>query len=162
MNKNSQFIYLAVSEQTMSCYENDSILTEYRISTALKGLGEVQGSECTPRGWHQIYSRIGLDAPLNTVFVGRKPTGEIYSSELAMRYPGRDWILTRILQLDGLEIGRNKGANVDSLTRYIYIHGAPSTSPLGLPGSHGCIRMHNNDVIELANWVKIGTKLYIE
>ncbi|AHE67075.1 L,D-transpeptidase [Legionella oakridgensis] len=158
----NQLIIIVAQSQQMHCYEQDELFKTYPVSTGKNGLGEQQGSECTPRGWHRIHSIIGLENEVNSVFVGRLWTGEIYSSELAVKYPGRDWILTRILQLDGLEPGRNKGGNVDSLERYIYIHGTPDTTPLGIPGSRGCVRMHNQDIIELANWVKIDTRVCIE
>ena len=119
-------------------------------------------SECTPRGWHCIHSIIGLTNVVNSVFVARCWTGEIYSEELASKYPGRDWILTRILQLDGLEHGRNKGGQVDTLERFIYIHGTPDITPLGIPGSRGCVRMKNADIIELADWVEVGCRVCIE
>jgi len=157
-----QLILIAALEQKMHCYENDRHFKSYLISTGKNGLGEQEGSECTPRGWHSIHSRIGLDAAVNSVFISRQWTGEIYSQDLAELFPRRDWILTRILQLEGLEEGRNKGGNVDSLQRYIYIHGTPDTTELGKPGSRGCIRMRNADVIELANWVEVGTPVCIE
>ncbi|WED44404.1 L,D-transpeptidase [Legionella cardiaca] len=163
MQKNTnQFIYISAKQQMMHCFENDNAYRIYLVSTGKNGLGEQNGSGCTPRGWHVIYSRIGLNKPINTVFVSRKPTGETYSSELALRYPKRDWILTRILQLDGLEEGRNRGGEVDSLRRYIYIHGTPDTKELGKPASHGCIRMRNEDVIELTDWIIPGARVYIE
>jgi hypothetical protein len=157
-----QFILISAKEQQMHCFENDKPYKSYPVSTGKNGLGELEGSECTPRGWHRIHSRIGLDSAMNSVFVARQWTGEIYTSELAEHFPGRDWILTRILQLDGLEEGRNKGGNVDSLQRYIYIHGTPDTTALGMPGSRGCIRMRNADVIELTDWVAIDTYVCIE
>ncbi len=159
---NDQFIMINALQQSLQCYENDVLKKTYSISTGKNGLGEQLGSECTPRGWHQIHRIIGLDNPINSVFVARVWTGELYSSELASKSPGRDWILTRILQLDGLEQGYNKGGNVDSLERYIYIHGTPDTTPLGIPGSRGCIRMRNADIIELAEWVKVGTRVCVE
>ncbi|KTD49508.1 putative ErfK/YbiS/YcfS/YnhG protein [Legionella rubrilucens] len=146
----------------MVCYEQDALWKTYTVSTGKNGLGERMGSECTPRGWHRIHSRIGLDAVENSVFVGREWTGEIYDASLATCYPGRDWILTRILQLDGLEPGRNQGGEVDSLKRYIYIHGTPDSTPLGIPGSRGCIRMRNKDMIEVADWVAVDTRVFIE
>lgn len=158
----NQFIFISVSQQIMHCFENDIAYKSYPISTGKNGLGEKNGSECTPRGWHRIHSKIGLDAKINSVFVSRQWTGEIYTPELAAQYPGRDWILTRILQLDGLEVGRNKGGEVDSLQRFIYIHGTPDTTELGKPGSRGCIRMRNSDLIELADWVAIDTRVCIE
>ncbi|WP_035917968.1 L,D-transpeptidase [Legionella fairfieldensis] len=157
-----QFIFINTNRQIMHCFDHDKAYRSYKISTGKNGLGEQQGSECTPRGWHRIYSCIGLDAAINSVFVARQWTGEIYSPELAIQYPGRDWILTRVLQLEGLEEGRNKGGSVDSLQRYIYIHGTPDTVELGKPGSKGCIRMHNAELIELADWVMPGTQVCIE
>ena len=156
------FIYISSKKQQLDFYLNDKIVKSYIISTGKNGMGELLGSECTPRGWHSIYSKIGLDAPLNSVFVGRVWTGEIYSERLATENPGRDWILTRVLQLDGLEPGRNQGGEVDSLRRTIYIHGTPDTTKLGVPGSKGCIRMKNNDIIELTSLIQIGTRIYIE
>ncbi|MDX1838215.1 L,D-transpeptidase [Legionella taurinensis] len=157
-----QYIYISAARQSMACYEQDALWKTYPVSTGKNGLGEGMGSECTPRGWHRIHSRIGLDAAENSVFVGREWTGEIYDASLAARYPGRDWILTRILQLDGMEPGRNQGGDVDSLKRYIYIHGTPDSTPLGTPGSRGCIRMRNKDMIEVADWVAVGTPVFIE
>jgi lipoprotein-anchoring transpeptidase ErfK/SrfK len=125
-------------------------------------VGEKKNSECTPRGWHKIHAIIGLELPMNSVLVSRKWTGEIYTDELAAQYPDRDWILTRIVQLDGLEPGRNKGGDVDTLERYIYIHGTPDVKRLGKPGSHGCIRMNNKEIIDLGGWVTAETLVYIE
>lgn len=159
---NNQFLFISASQQKMHCFARDNYYKCYSISTAKNGLGEQKGSGCTPRGWHRIHSRIGLDSLENSVFVSRQFTGEIYSAELAAQYPNRDWILTRILQLDGLEEGRNKGGEVDSLERFIYIHGTPDTTQLGKVGSAGCIRMANADIIELANWIFIDTRVCIE
>jgi lipoprotein-anchoring transpeptidase ErfK/SrfK len=103
-----------------------------------------------------------LEHEENSVFVAREWTGEVYSDHLAQDNPGRDWILTRILQLDGLEPGRNKGGDVDSLRRYIYIHGTPDSTVLGVPGSRGCIRMRNKELICLAQWATTDTLVYIE
>ncbi len=147
--------------QRLYGFEQGGLSFVYPISTALNGLGELNGSGCTPRGWHQIHSIIGNDCPINSVFVGRVWTQECYSSALTLQYPQRDWILTRILRLDGLEPGRNKGDGVDSFSRYIYIHGTPEPMQKNKPLSHGCIRMQNQDVIDLANWVEEGTKVYI-
>lgn len=159
---NNQLITVLVGQQLMQCYENDQCHQRYTVSTGKNGLGEQKDSECTPRGWHQIHSIIGLENAVNSVFVARAWTGEIYTSELAAQFPERDWILTRILRLDGLEPGRNKGGHVDSLERYIYIHGTPDTTHLGVAGSRGCIRMRNADVIALANWVRVGARVCIE
>ena len=156
------FIYISISKQRLSCYYRDRCLASYVISSGKKGVGELENSECTPRGWHEIRDIIGLDAPDYAVFVGRIWTGEIYSKELGVQFPERDWILTRILRLSGLEPGFNCGGEVDTYHRYIYIHGTSDEESLGIPVSHGCIRMHNHAVIELANWVKTGMKVFID
>ena len=161
-HNSSQFISILAQDQLMHCYENDELTKTYFVSTGKKGLGEQTGSECTPRGWHRVHSIIGKENAMNSVFVSRRWTGEIYSNELAAEFPERDWILTRIVRLDGLEPGRNKGGQVDSLERYIYIHGTPDTTPLGKTGSHGCVRMRNADIIELADWVEIDCRVCIE
>ncbi len=162
MNKSNKLIFISIEEQSLKAYENDNLVFIYSISTGKNGVGEKINSECTPRGWHKIYSIIGLENQINSVFAAREWTGEIYSEELAQSNPGRDWILTRILQLEGLEPGRNKGGDVDSLKRYIYIHGTPDSIKLGVPGSRGCIRVRNNEMIDLAQWVTTDTLVYIQ
>jgi len=157
-----KLIYISTEKQIMNCYESNRLLSTYPVSTAKNGLGELNGSECTPRGWHAIHSIIGKNHEINSVFVGRVWTGELYHESFVEQFPNRDWILTRIIRLDGLEPGRNKGGDVDSLSRFIYIHGTPNSTPMGVPGSRGCIRMRNNDIVGLAEWVKIGSKVYIE
>ena len=141
--------------------EEKTCLFEASVSTAKNGPGELVNSECTPRGRHQIRACIGEDMPSNTIFVGRRPTGQIYSEALSAQFPERDWILTRILWLSGLEVGRNRLANVDTMQRYIYIHGCPDSLPIGKPLSHGCIRMHNRDLLVLFDLVKVGTQVTI-
>jgi hypothetical protein len=121
----------------------------YSVSTAKRGPGEKNGSLCTPRGRHVVRARIGAGQPLGAVFVRRRPTGEVWTPELHAQYPGRDWILTRILWLSGCEPGRNRLGEVDTMRRYIYIHGAPDTAEMGKPGSIGCVRMRNRDIAEL-------------
>jgi len=121
----------------------------YSVSTAKNGPGEKNGSFCTPRGRHIVRAKIGAGQPANTVFVRRRPTGEVWTPELHAKYPGRDWMLTRLLWLSGCEPGFNRLGDVDTMRRYIYIHGSPDTAPMGTPGSIGCIRMRNADVIEL-------------
>jgi lipoprotein-anchoring transpeptidase ErfK/SrfK len=156
-------VRVSVKDQTLRVYEGDNCLQEYLVSTAKKGLGEKKGSEQTPRGWHTIRAKIGEGAPKNSVFVGRRPTGEIYTPELAVQHPDRDWILTRILWLSGLEPGKNRLGNVDTMQRYIALHGSPCKDfPLGSPGSHGCIRMHSDDIVSLFDLVPIGTKVFID
>lgn len=134
---------------------------QYPISSALHGPGERQDSGCTPRGYHFIRACIGAGEPENTVFRGRRSTGEIYSPALAAQYPDRDWILSRILWLCGREWGRNRGPGVDSFRRFIYIHGTPDSEPMGIPRSHGCVRMRNADVIDLFARVGPGTPVLI-
>jgi len=112
-----------------------------RCRTSKHGAGELSGSYCTPRGRHIIRAKIGTGQPVNTVFVGRRPTGEVYSIELLDKYPNRDWILTRILWLSGCEVGFNRLGKVDTMRRYIYIHGSPDSVDMGKPASIGCIRM---------------------
>ncbi len=137
------------------------VVRRYAISTAEKGAGERCGSYCTPRGRHIIRARIGAGQPENTVFVRRRPTGEIYTPELGAQFPGRDWILTRILWLSGCEAGFNRLGENDTMRRYIYIHGTPDSMPLGTPMSHGCIRMRNADLLELFERVPVRTPVEI-
>mgnify|MGYP001385527309 CR=1 FL=1 len=134
----------------------------FPVSTALNGPGEREGSGCTPRGWHRVVARIGEGLPSHAVLVGRRPTGEIYSPQLARDFPDRDWILTRILWLQGLEVGRNRMGNLDSMRRYIYIHGTPDSEPMGVPVSHGCIRMRNDDLLLLFDRVPAGARVWIQ
>ena len=154
-------LHLNIKEQQLTLIEPGRT-TRFSISTAANGAGEQTGSGCTPRGLHIIRAKIGAGLPENAVFIGRRFTGEIYSSALAQSNPGRDWILTRILWLSGCEPGVNRVGNVDSMRRYIYIHGTPDTEPMGVPASHGCIRMRNNDLLTLFNRVSVGTPLLIE
>lgn len=160
-NSSEQLIVVHPITQRMFCYDKNSLTHTFIVSTGRNGLGEKNGSGCTPRGWHKVYSVIGLECEENSVFVGRKWTGEIYSEELALEYPERDWILTRVIQIKGVEPGRNLGGNVDSLERYIYFHGVPDALALGVPGSRGCIRLSNKDIITFADWVKINSDIYI-
>jgi len=140
---------------------NLEIVQQFDVSTARNGVGEKQNSECTPRGSHVICEKIGQGCEPGTVFVSRIPTGEIYTPELRKQYPQRDWILTRILRLQGTEVGLNCGGDVDTFARMIYIHGSPDDVAMGLPGSHGCIRMRNADVIRLFDIVIEGTPVII-
>ncbi len=152
---------ISISEQRLYLFENGKTIKTYPVSTAKNGPGELMGSECTPIGWHKIRAKIGAGQPINSVFVGRRPTGEIYTEELARQYPQRDWVLTRILWLGGLEVGKNRYGKVDTSWRYIYIHGCPDHLIQGKPESHGCIRMKNADVIDLFNCVANGCPVYI-
>lgn len=154
-------LVINITEQTLTLYQHQQKVLQYSVSTAKNGIGSQQDSGCTPLGRHLIAQKIGSDEPINTVFVGRVPTGEIYSDKLAAMHPNRDWILSRILWLAGLEEGMNKGKNelggCDTYQRYIYIHGTPDSEPMGAAYSHGCIRMRNQDVIELYDKVVEGT-----
>ena len=155
-------IHINTPTQELSLLKDSQPIIIYPISSALNGLGEISGSQQTPRGWHQIRAKIGHNLPINSVFVGRRPTGEIFSLNLARRYPDRDWILTRILWLSGLELRFNRLGKCDTMRRYIYIHGCPDFEPMGIPKSHGCIRMRNHDVIDLFDHVQPFTRVLIE
>jgi len=139
--------------------DTGEVLRDYPVSTAANGAGEICGSFCTPRGKHLIRAKVGAGLAMNTVFQGRRPTGEIYNPELGAAHPGRDWILTRILWLSGCKPGFNRLGKVDSMRRYIYIHGTPDETRLGQPGSRGCIRMSNADVVELFDLVPAYTSV---
>jgi lipoprotein-anchoring transpeptidase ErfK/SrfK len=155
-------IEVSLSAQALTLRgERGERLARYPVSTATNGAGELRGSHCTPRGRHVIRAKIGAGQPVNTVFVGRRPTGEIWTPGLAAQHPNRDWILTRILWLSGCEVGFNRLGDVDTMRRYVYIHGAPDSVPMGIPGSMGCIRMRNTDVIELFDAVSPGTAVMI-
>lgn len=156
-------IEVHIPSQTLILRDRDArVLFETRISTARNGVGEANGSECTPRGRHIVRAKIGADEPVNSVFVSRRPTGEIYSPALRAVYPGRDWILTRIMWLSGCEPGRNRLGPVDTMRRYIYIHGCPDEDPMGIPGSRGCIKMRNRDLIRFFDLVPVGTPITIQ
>lgn len=150
-----------IAAQQLRVLDDGCELQRYPVSTAKNGPGQRKGSQCTPTGWHRIRAKIGAGAPINSVFTGRRPTGEIYSPQLAAAYPQRDWILSRILWLGGLEPGHNRYGDVDSSWRYIYIHGCPDQLMQGVPASHGCIRMLNADVIRLFDTVPAGCRVFI-
>ncbi|MBI3903494.1 MAG: L,D-transpeptidase [Nitrosomonadales bacterium] len=153
-------ITIHIPTQTLELFgDTGMLLRRYKISTGANGVGEESGSYCTPRGRHIVRARIGAGQPENTVFVRRRPTGEIYTPQLGAQYPGRDWILTRILWLSGREPGYNRLGSCDTMRRYIYIHGTPDETVLGVPGSHGCIRMRNTDMMELFELVPAGTEV---
>ncbi|WP_434516432.1 L,D-transpeptidase family protein [Dechloromonas sp. ARDL1] len=155
-------LLISVARQLMLVVDDrGTALREYPVSTALAGVGEVSGSYQTPRGSHVIRAKIGAGLPENTVFVRRRPTGEIWTPGLAEQFPGRDWILTRILWLSGCQPGLNRLGCVDTMRRYIYIHGSPDTAEMGVPGSHGCVRMRNADIVELFDQVPCYTPVEI-
>lgn len=162
MPANPYLIKISIDEQRLQLLKTDAVVMDVAVSTASNGPGETVNSECTPRGWHRVRARIGADCPVNTVFVGRRPTGELYTPEMRAANPGRDWIITRILWLCGEEPGNNRLGEVDTMRRYIYIHGAPDDDPMGVPSSHGCVKMCNSEVIELFNTVPVGTRVLIQ
>ncbi len=156
-------IIINIAQQQLELLDDHGEISKrYLISSAKKGTGQQNGSFCTPLGKHVIRAKIGAGQPVNTVFVKRRPTGEIYSAELEQQHPQRDWILTRILWLSGCEPGFNRLGNVDTMRRYIYIHGSPDRVEMGKPGSIGCIRMRNCELLELFDLVEVGTPVQID
>lgn len=158
---NNKMIKISINSQTLQLFGDNQLIQEYSVSTAKNGPGEVFGSEKTPRGLHIVRAKIGGNNAPNTVFVQRRPTGEIYSPKLKELFPNRDWILTRILWLSGTEVGKNRLGNVDTMRRFIYIHGTPDEVPMGTPGSRGCIRMRNSELITLYNLIPPYTPVLI-
>jgi tRNA(adenine34) deaminase len=155
-------IVISIARQQLTLFDDSGrVVRAYPVSTALRGAGERSGSFQTPRGKHLVRAKIGAGLPLGTVFVARRPNGEVHSPRLTAEYPGRDWILTRILWLSGCETGFNRLGDVDTMRRFIYIHGCPETEAVGRPGSHGCIRMRNHDVAELFDLVPVHTPVDI-
>lgn len=155
-------INIHIPTQTLELLDDaGQVLRRYPVSTGASGVGEECGSYCTPRGRHVIRAKIGAGQPPGTVFVRRRPTGEIYTPQLGAQHPGRDWIITRILWLSGSEPGYNRLGSCDTMRRYIYIHGTPDSTPLGQPGSRGCVRMRNADLVELFDRVPVGTAVNI-
>jgi L,D-transpeptidase YbiS len=152
-------IEIDLTRQCLRLWQDEVLLREYRVSTGANGIGEINGSGCTPRGRHVVRAKIGAGAPSGAVFRARRHWGEMWSEQAHREKPGRDWILTRILWLSGTERGRNRLGCVDTFRRYIYIHGTPPVTELGKPGSRGCIRMRNEDVIELFDLVSTGTEV---
>ncbi len=156
-----RYMLINIAEQRLQLIDNFQILFDVIIATAKNGPGEKFGSECTPRGWHIIRAKIGDSCPENTVFIARRPTGEICSKSLQEEHPNRDWILTRIMWLSGLEVGFNRSGQCDTMRRYVYIHGCPDNNPMGIPSSHGCIKMRNADVIALFEQIDVGIPVLI-
>lgn len=158
-------IKIDIATQTLHLLVQEDQITSFPISSAKNGTGQLEGSGCTPLGKHSISEKFGEGLPINSVFVARQFTGELYTPELANMCPNRDWILTRILWLTGHEDGFNQGqcgaGSCDTKSRYIYIHGTPDTEPMGIPLSHGCIRMRNHDILTLFENVPVGTLVFI-
>jgi hypothetical protein len=159
--RSAVWLHIVLADQTLSLMNRDTAVRRWPVSTAARGAGERMGSYQTPRGWHRIRALIGRDAPVGAVFVGRRWSGERHTPALGRLHPERDWILSRILWLCGTEVGRNRLGAVDTQRRYIYIHGTPDEVPLGIPGSKGCVRMHNADVIELFDHCHPGMPVWI-
>lgn len=159
--KKEKHIDIDINKQQLSLLQDETVVAVYSVSTAKNGVGQKNGSECTPLGLHRIDSKIGADAEVNTVFIGREKSGEIFSEELKKSNPDRDWILTRILWLTGLEQGKNRGGEIDTKGRYIYIHGCPDSDSFSSPSSHGCVKMRNKDIIELFENVDMDTRVLI-
>lgn len=157
----SKYIDIDIGKQQLTLFEGNDVVALYAISTAKNGVGQKNGSECTPLGRHVINSKIGEKAKENSVFIAREETGEVFSEELRRNNPERDWILTRILWLAGLDKGKNKGGEVDTMSRYIYIHGCPDADDFSSPLSHGCVKMRNKDIIELFANIENGTHVFI-
>lgn len=161
MSVHQSKIEVDLGRQELRLLANGRVTDCFTVSTGARGAGEASGSGCTPRGLHRVRIKIGAGLAENSVFVGRRATGEIYTKQLGREYPERDWILTRILWLTGCEPGYNRGGSVDTLRRFIYIHGTPESEPMGVAASHGCIRMRNADLLRLFERVEKGTPVEI-
>ncbi len=157
----SPWLEIDTRTQRLRLWQGGERQAEYAVSTGIAGVGQQEGSGQTPLGWHYVRAAIGAGQPVGAVFRGRRPTGEVYSSALAGVHPGRDWILTRILWLCGLERGHNRGGDVDSQRRYIYLHGTPPDQPMGEPRSHGCVRLRDADLLAVFDAVQPGTPVWL-
>lgn len=156
-------INISIAQQQLDLLGDDGqLIQQFSISSAKNGVGQTNGSFCTPLGKHIIRAKIGQGQPTNTVFIRRRPTGEIYSPALGEQFPKRDWILTRIMWLSGCEPGFNRGGSVDTMRRYVYIHGSPDSVEMGKPGSIGCIRMRNTDLLTLFDQIHVGIPVDIQ
>ena len=154
-------LHVDIDQQLLSLLSPaDAVVRYYPVSTAANGPGQREGSYCTPTGWHRICEKIGEGEPLGRVFRGRRPTDDCVFPE---EYDGEtDVITSRILRLEGLEPGHNRGGDCDSRARYIYLHGTPDEARIGRPVSQGCIRLRNADIIELFDRLQVGDLLLIE
>lgn len=161
INQNERWLSISLARQEMQAFVGKTLVATYAVSTAKNGPGEMENSECTPRGWHAVVEKIGEGMPMNTVFRARQAEDALCTEENYQKNPSRDWILTRIIRLDGLESGRNRGGHVDSFARYIYIHGSPDRVSFDKPGSRGCIRMRNRDIVQLFDWLPVSARVLI-
>lgn len=156
-----ELLYISLYDQYLYGIKQGKTILNMPISSSSKGAGELNNSYCTPRGQHQIRAKIGQGLPCNAILKARRWTGELWTPQLAKQYPDKDWILTRILWLSGCQLGINRLGKVDTFRRYIYIHGTPDTEPIGVPASHGCIRMRNTDIIQLFEQTPLHCKVQI-
>tara|TARA_B100002052_G_scaffold294918_1_gene320511 strand:+ start:67 stop:630 length:564 start_codon:yes stop_codon:yes gene_type:complete len=157
----NEILYISVKEQKMYHIVKNTIVKEYLVSTAKKGIGNQKNSNLTPHGLHYIKEKYGSKTPQNGRIIGRVFYGEIATIYSDTTSSKTDDITSRILWLSGMEKDINKDGNVDSYNRYIYIHGTSEEGKIGTPASHGCVRMLNTDIIELYAKIKIGTKVLI-
>lgn len=156
------FLHISLADQRLYGFAQGELRVRLAVSTARNGAGERNGSSCTPRGLHQVRAKIGAGLPQGAVLSSRRWTGEVWSEALHARFPGRDWILSRILWLSGCEPGFNRLGQVDTFRRYIYLHGTPDTEPMGVPLSHGCIRMRNSDLVPLFDRIQVHCRVRID
>lgn len=156
------FVRVSLVAQSMVLVGHEGLVRQFQVSTSRFGAGAHLGSQCTPCGKHVVRAKIGAGAESGMVFIARRPSGEKLTPSLYAKAPDRDWILTRILWLSGCEPGRNRLGTIDTMRRYIYIHGCPDQEPVGIPLSHGCIRMRNADVIELFDFLDVGSPVFIQ
>jgi len=164
LNKNVKYdnlLFVSIENQKMYRIQSKNIIETYDISTSKYGIGNQMGSNKTPTGLHKINSKYGHKTPVNGRMIGRVFYGQIAKIFSDTTTSKTDDITSRILWLEGLENGINKGDNIDSYKRYIYIHGTSEEGRIGIPSSHGCVRMKNKDVIDLFNEVAIGTFVLI-
>jgi lipoprotein-anchoring transpeptidase ErfK/SrfK len=155
-------LHLDVARQELSGFAGSRELLRYPVSTAKLGLGCGEGSFQTPHGAHRVRLKIGAACPPGAIFRGRRWTGEVLDESLRRRFPNMDWVLTRILWLQGLERGVNRGGGVDTLRRFVYIHGTHEEDLVGRPVSYGCVRMRNTDIAVLFDRVTAGCPMRIE
>ncbi len=156
-----KYMYISVKHQRLYLIENDSTIRKYTISTAAKGIGNKSNSYKTPPGLHSIKKKIGDNVPEGGLFISRVYCGKKVKIITEKEKAKGDYVTSRIMWLQGEEPGINKGRNIDSYNRYIYIHGTAEEGFLGQPASHGCIRMKNSDVVELYDMVDEGTPILI-
>ncbi|HUP92712.1 MAG TPA: L,D-transpeptidase [Solimonas sp.] len=152
-------IEIDLTRQHLTLWNDGKRLRDLAVSTGANGAGEINGSGATPRGRHIIRAKVGAGAPANAVFVERRWTGEVWTPQLHAQFPRRDWMLTRILWLSGTERGRNRLGCVDTFRRFIYLHGTPPITQMGRTGSKGCVRVRNEDIVELFELVSPGTEV---